>query len=146
MAKKRSVKIILDTNWYISACINRKSRRTLYEILTNPAFQIFYSKELIQEFQEVIKRPKFRKFISETHVLRFQSLALSKLKETKITSSIELSRDPNDNYLLAMAIDANADFLVTGDDDLLVVKKIGNTLIVKMSEFHALNHQKLNQL
>lgn len=141
MPKKRSVKVILDTNWYISASINRKSRRTLYEILTNPALEIFYSKELVQEFQDVIGRPKFRKIISETHVLRFQSLALSKLKETTITTTIELSRDPKDNYLLAMAVDANADYLVTGDDDLLVLSEIGKTKIVKMSEFQALLQQ-----
>lgn len=138
MPRKRSVKVILDTNWYISASINRKSRRKLYEILTNPSFEIFYSKELVQEFQDVISRPKFRKIISEAHVLRFQTLILPRLKETTITTSVELSRDAKDNYLLAMAIETNSDYLVTGDDDLLVLKQIGNTQIVRMSAFQPL--------
>jgi putative PIN family toxin of toxin-antitoxin system len=106
--------------------------------LTNRSFQVFYSKELVQEYQDVIGRPKFRIVVSDTQALRFQSLALSKLKEAKITTAIDMSRDPNDNYLLAMAIDTNADYLVTGDDDLLALKRIGRTRIVKMSEFQAI--------
>ncbi len=33
MAKSKRLKIVLDTNWYISASINRISRRHLYELL-----------------------------------------------------------------------------------------------------------------
>ena len=138
MAKKGTAKIVLDTNWYLSASINRKSRRTLYKIITDPDFTIFYSKELLQEYQEVIGRPKFQKIISETHVLRFLSLILPKLIETQITTRVELSRDVKDNYLLAIALKSDADYLVTGDDDLLVLKKIGNTKIVSLSEFRSL--------
>ncbi len=35
MAKSKRLKIVLDTNWYISASINRNSRRRLYELLVN---------------------------------------------------------------------------------------------------------------
>lgn len=135
MPEKNIVKIILDTNWYISASINRKSRRTFYEILTNPSLSIVYSKELLQEYQEVIGRTRFQKIISETQVLRFLSLILPKLLETKIATNVERSRDPKDNYLLAMALESEADYLVTGDDDLLVLKSVGRTKIVRMSEF-----------
>ncbi len=67
--------------------------------------------------------------------MRFQSLVLSKLKEVKIKSTVELSRDAKDNYLFALAMDAEADYLVTGDDDLLVLERIGKTKIVRMAEF-----------
>lgn len=67
--------------------------------------------------------------------MRFQSLVLSKLKEVTITTNVELSRDAKDNYLLALAIDAEADYLVTGDDDLRVLERIGKTKIVRMGEF-----------
>ncbi len=61
MPRKRSAKVILDTNWYISASINRKSRRTLYDILTNPSFEIFYSKELVQNFRMLSAAQSFEK-------------------------------------------------------------------------------------
>lgn len=137
MAKKRIVKIILDTNWYISASVNRKSRRTLYDILTKPGFKIFYSKELLQEYQVVIGRPKFRQIISETQVLRFLGLVLPKLTETKIGTTMAFSRDTKDNYLLAMAFESEADYSVTGDDDLLILKQVGQTKIVSMSELQS---------
>jgi putative PIN family toxin of toxin-antitoxin system len=135
MANKRTAKVILDTNWYISASINRRSRRIVYNILADQNLDIFYSKELLHEYQEDIRRPKFRKIISEPQVLRFLTLLLPKLSETKIDKTINVSRDPNDNYLLAMSLEIGADYLITGDDDLLVMKTVGITKIVNMAEF-----------
>jgi len=40
-----------------------------------------------------------------------------------------------DNYLLSLAIDSNADFLITGDNDLLILSRIENTKIIKYSDF-----------
>ena len=138
MAKKPFVKIILDTNWYVSATINRRSRRRLYEFLSNPQFQILYSTELLREYKEVIGRKKFRKIVSETITARFLNLTLPKLKNIETKSAIRLSRDSKDNFLLALALKSNADYLITGDDDLLVLNQIGRTKIVRMSEFHSL--------
>ena len=50
-------------------------------------------------------------------------------------TEISQCRDPKDNFLLSLAIDGKADFLLTGDKDLLVLKKIGNTEIKTISEF-----------
>jgi predicted nucleic acid-binding protein len=53
----------------------------------------------------------------------------------KIKSSVILSRDKKDNYLLALARDVGADFLITGDKDLLVLKQFENTVIISLTEF-----------
>ncbi|MGC2234895.1 MAG: putative toxin-antitoxin system toxin component, PIN family [Pyrinomonadaceae bacterium] len=138
MAKKQNAKIILDTNWYISATINRKSRRILYEILTNTSLQVIYSKEILQEYLEVMRRAKFRRFVSINQIQRFINLILPKLSEVFITTSVQISRDKDDDYLLAMAVENNADYLITGDLDLLVLKEIQKTKILKMSQFQNL--------
>jgi predicted nucleic acid-binding protein len=52
-----------------------------------------------------------------------------------INLDIALCRDPEDDYLLALAHDSNADFLITGDKDLLVLKKINNADIINYSDF-----------
>jgi len=52
-----------------------------------------------------------------------------------VTSEISQCRDPKDNFLLSLAIDGKADYLLSGDKDLLVLKKIGNTEIKTISEF-----------
>uniref|UniRef100_UPI003F72622F putative toxin-antitoxin system toxin component, PIN family n=1 Tax=Dyadobacter sp. TaxID=1914288 RepID=UPI003F72622F len=129
--KKRS--IVLDANWYVSACISRKSRRFLYyNIFKNPDFQVFYSAELMDEFSHVIERPKFSKYITHRQVNRFKVIALKFLKRTKTGIIPELVRDADDNYLLGICEYCKADFLITGDQDLLVLKEYQKTRSVTM--------------
>jgi putative PIN family toxin of toxin-antitoxin system len=47
MAVKK-IRVILDTNWYISATINRRSRRLLYQLLTNNNIVILFSDEILK--------------------------------------------------------------------------------------------------
>jgi uncharacterized protein len=54
MASELPLKIVLDTNWYLSATINRGSRRAFYQLLVNQNLKIHYSEELFVEFQKVI--------------------------------------------------------------------------------------------
>jgi len=74
MAKQQKLRVILDTNWYISASINRKSRRTLYALLTDERLKFLYADRLFEEFSEVISRPKFQKMITPNQVRRFIQL------------------------------------------------------------------------
>ena len=135
MAKKKRLKIVLDTNWYVSASINRNSRRRLYDLLINENLTIFYSGELLAEYESVISRKKFEKFIRPEQVNRFIGLVLTRLKPIEIKTLVRLSRDAKENFLLSIAIDCGADYLVTGDPDLLVIKDFGKTKILNMTEF-----------
>ena len=135
MAKKRRLNIILDTNWYVSASINRNSSRRLYELLTRENLTIFYSRELLEEYQAVISRKKFNKYISIHQANRFINLVMTRLAPVEIKSPVHKSRDTKDNFLLSMSIDCTADYLVTGDPDLLELKKFEETIILTMAEF-----------
>ena len=53
-------------------------------------------------------------------------------------SVVNLCRDYKDNFLLSLAMDAGADYLVTGDDDLLDLKSIGDCQIVSLTDFSAI--------
>ncbi|KAA6441425.1 putative toxin-antitoxin system toxin component, PIN family [Dyadobacter flavalbus] len=108
---ERKINVVIDTNWYISACLNRSSRRILYyEILKNPHIKVFYSKELLQEFEDVISRPKFRKIISYDQAIRFMSLAFLLLNKVTVQSIPQVVRDTDDDYLLGICEHCNADF------------------------------------
>ena len=134
MAVKK-IRVILDTNWYISATINKRSRRLLYQLLTNNNIVILFSDEILKEYRLVIGRNKFRNVVSHQQVARFMNLAISKIKNIEIKSNLTGSRDPNDNFLLSLSHDAHADYLVTGDKDLLVLEEIGSTKIMLMGDF-----------
>ncbi len=59
----KKIRVIFDTNWYISATINKNSRRTLYELLTNENLAILFCDEILKEYR-VIVRDKFKKIIN----------------------------------------------------------------------------------
>ncbi len=46
MAKQQRLRVVLNTNWYVSASINRKSRRTLYALLTDERLKFLYADRL----------------------------------------------------------------------------------------------------
>jgi putative PIN family toxin of toxin-antitoxin system len=129
------IRIILDTNWYISASISRNSRRTLYELLKNENLEIILSAEILKEYGQVIAREKFKKIIKVQQVNRFLNLVLSKAHVIEITSKIKGSRDLNDNFLLSLSVDSDAHYLITGDLDILVLGAIRKTKIVTLSNF-----------
>lgn len=129
------LRIILDTNWYVSATINRTSRRRLFSLLTNPELTIVYSSDLIKEYEKVMARDKFKKYVRPNQIKRFIELVLTRLVEIEVKSIIEESRDISDNYLLGLSVDSNADYLVTGDPDLLVLGNIERTIILNMADF-----------
>ena len=54
------------------------------------------------------------------------------------SEKIELCRDPKDDFLLEIASAGDADYLVTGDEDLLVLGAIRRTRIIRLAEFRAL--------
>lgn len=60
-----------------------------------------------------------------------------------IESVVTVCRDVKDNYLLALAKDTNAHFLITGDEDLLVLSKFGNTQIIRFKDFINNHYSKL---
>lgn len=135
---KRSIRVILDTNWYVSASINRRSRRTLYDLLTNQRLCLLGTQKLVDEYSTVIFRKKFQQIIRANQVRRFLNLVMPRLEQVELRSTFFASQDPKDNYLLALAHDGKADYLVTGDPDLLVLVQFGETRIVKMAEFQAI--------
>jgi predicted nucleic acid-binding protein len=52
-----------------------------------------------------------------------------------VVSSVTLCRDEKDNFLLSLARDAQADYLLTGDKDLLVLRTFEKTQILTIAEF-----------
>jgi len=53
----------------------------------------------------------------------------------EVTSEINTCRDPKDNFLLSLSVDGNATYLLTGDKDLLIMKKFGKTKIITIIEY-----------
>ena len=94
-----------------------------------------FSQELLDEFLSVAKRPKFRRFFSTSDIEEIIETIDEYADFIKVQTKIEVCRDPKDNFLLSLSVDGNADFLLTGDKDLLDLIKFGETTIITISEF-----------
>jgi putative PIN family toxin of toxin-antitoxin system len=132
------IRIILDTNLWISFLIS-KDLSKLDEILFEKKAVLVFSKELLDEFLEVAKRPKFRRFFSKLDVENILETIDEYADFVIVKSKITNCRDPKDNFLLSLAKDGKADFLLTGDNDLLDIGVFEKTSIETVSNFLSRN-------
>ncbi len=123
------LKIIIDTNLWINFLITRRLV-DLDPFFKDERLVLVFSKELVEELVEVARRPKFRKYFTERDIeaLLLQFTVFGMLVD--VVSEVQVCRDPKDNFLLALAQDAQADYLVSRDEDLLCLSSFGNTKIV----------------
>jgi putative PIN family toxin of toxin-antitoxin system len=132
MGKKN--RIIIDTNLWISFLLS-KQFSFLDELLTKQSVQLVFSQELLSEFLDVVNRPKLKKYFSDESVAMVLELIDQYAEFVVVTSSVDVCRDSKDNFLLSLAKDGSVDFLITGDQDLLVIESFVNTEILTISEF-----------
>jgi hypothetical protein len=132
--ENKSYKIIVDTNVWISFLIG-KNLKGLQKHIDSSDIRIIICDEQIQELIEVFNKPKLKKYFSKEQILEFFELLNEASVNIKISTITNLCRDEKDNYLLSLAIDSEADFLLTGDNDLLELVKLNNTIILKYTEF-----------
>ncbi|MBS3029336.1 putative toxin-antitoxin system toxin component, PIN family [Dolichospermum sp. ST_con] len=134
MPENKVVKIIIDTNLWISFLIG-KELKELKNLLIEETIQLVISEEIVEEIILVTQRPKLQKYFTPNKVDELVRFLRTIGLFVNITSEVLFCRDPKDNYLLALAKDSDANFLVTGDQDLLVIAKFENTEIVTYQEF-----------
>ena len=131
---KKIKRVIIDTNLWISFLITN-NLNILSELFLFERFQIIFSDELFNEFLDVARRPKFKKYFDEKSVqLLIQNIS-EKLEFIEVASAITICRDLKDNFILALSIDGNADYIVTGDKDLLSLNGFKGKKIVTINEF-----------
>ncbi|MEX2565689.1 MAG: putative toxin-antitoxin system toxin component, PIN family [Cyclobacteriaceae bacterium] len=130
----KNKRVILDTNLWISFLISKRQQE-LDLLLESGDITLIFSTELLEEFLEVSNRPKFKKFFKKSDIEALLSQIDSFGELIKVKTKVEICRDPKDNFLLNLSIDGKADFLITGDTDLLVLGKINQTRIISWSEF-----------
>ena len=134
MQKSKSFKIIIDTNLWISFIISNKLN-ILDELLFENKLRILFSIELIEEIKETIQKPKLKKYFKPNAFDEMFSKFEPFIELIEVKSKIQICRDPKDNFLLSLSKDGNADFLLTGDKDLLDINPFENTKIISISTF-----------
>jgi len=131
---RRKTKVIIDTNLWISFLISHEYEKMDF-LFSSGKICLLFSERSFAEFISVTSREKFRKYFSESDINEL-SMKMKKVAKIVRTTTVQTQcRDPKDNFLLELAVDGKADYLITGDDDLLVLKTVKKTQIVTFRNF-----------
>ncbi len=132
--RNKICRIIIDTNLWISFLITKDFVK-LDEIIFAKQGTLIFSQELLDEFLAVAKRPKFKRFFATADIEEILETIEEYADFVEVQTEVAVCRDPKDNFLLSLSVDGNADFLLTGDKDLLDIVKFGKTSITTISNF-----------
>ncbi|HUH34026.1 MAG TPA: putative toxin-antitoxin system toxin component, PIN family [Daejeonella sp.] len=134
MRKSKPLRLIIDTNLWISLIISRKLNR-LDPLLYSHNARLLFSIELIQEIEMTIAKPKLEKYFQNEALSEMLTVFEPFIDLISVKSKVNLCRGPKDDFLLALAKDGKADYLITGDKDLLSIGRFEQTSILTISEF-----------
>lgn len=134
MPKQKKIKAIIDTNLFISFLIGKKLKG-LKQRLTDASIELIFAEQNILEIKIVTSREKFRKYFDQNQVDDLIHFIQTTGKVHQITEVPKVCRDPKDDFLLELAKISSADYLVTGDKDLIDMRNIGQTAIVTVEIF-----------
>jgi putative PIN family toxin of toxin-antitoxin system len=131
------VRAVIDTNVLIAALLWRGPPHALLEQLRAGTMTLVSSPALLAELAEVIGRAKFDAILVQSNTSRERALAevrqLADVVEP-LPLAHPVCRDPDDDHVLALALAAKAELIVSGDNDLLSMKSFENIAIVAPAE------------
>jgi putative PIN family toxin of toxin-antitoxin system len=130
-------RIVLDTNVVVSAALLPRSapRQAVDKAVENG--QILISLDVIAELDEVLRRPKLDRYLSEDDRIEFLSALINEAEVVEVHEVIHACRDEEDDKFLELAISGQADLIVTGDRDLLILHPFRGVDIITPQQFLA---------
>ncbi|MFM1843741.1 MAG: hypothetical protein RLZZ490_2484 [Cyanobacteriota bacterium] len=126
---------VLDTNIIVSALLfkNSQPRRALDKAKHQGT--ILMSPLIWEEITEVLKRPKFERYVSSVERDLFIIWFGELVRFVEITQKVTACRDAKDDKFLELAINGNAELIVSGDQDLLVLNPFRGISIITVKDF-----------
>ncbi|KQC11484.1 MAG: hypothetical protein APR62_09855 [Smithella sp. SDB] len=131
------MKVVFDTNILIAAFLTEGLCSGLLIRARKHDFDLILSDDILREFKGALTK-KFK--ISSSDISEITDIiteAASKILQ-KVNPAPHICRDPNDDMIIACAIGADADYIVTGDEDLLTLKKFKNIIILNPRNFETM--------
>ena len=135
------MRVLLDANILISYLLKRNPDSPITRIVEAGIlgeYTLLLPEALLEEYStKIADKPYLAERITASEMQQFSAI-LTANSETipEITETIPaVTRDPKDNYLLAYAVVGDADYLVTGDEDLLVLQNVQGVQLCRPSDF-----------
>ncbi len=131
------MRVVIDTNLLITYLISHHDPMAtiIDHHLARGDFVMLSSPELLAELDRALSYPRLHQFYDEDTRRRFVALIAQLAEMQDLPDEIPaISRDPDDDKFIACAIAGRADFLVSGDQDLLTLERVGDVRIITARE------------
>ncbi|WP_028666752.1 putative toxin-antitoxin system toxin component, PIN family [Runella zeae] len=132
--KSKSIRVIFDTNVWISFLIGKRLSY-IKAFVVDRRITIIITEQLLTEIKVVTSREKLQKYFPKNSVIELIELLENISEKVDISPLHFISRDPKDNFLLDLIHFSKADYLVTGDKDLLEHHPFKTAQILNPAEF-----------
>ena len=127
------MRIVIDTNVVISGTFFKGNPRRIVEATVENKFSVFATPEIIQEYNDIINEFIIRKQGNLDNNILNQFIASLNIINQK--SFMQICRDSDDDKFINCAIDSKSLYIVSGDNDLLVLGKYNNIDIITATQF-----------
>lgn len=145
-SRKRRPRLVLHSNVWISAFLFGGKPAAIIKLAQEGRVRILVSTDLILEIARVLRYGKLRKILEQskrsTETVVAQILAVTELVGTKSLRSW-ITQDPADDIILNCAVENSADYIITGDQHILQLKRVDGVKIFTPNEF--LQHLQTNK-
>ena len=133
-AAQSTLRAVVDTNLFVRGLLKGPVTLPLIQAWKAQRFQLVTSESMLAELFEVLTRPKFTRYFTQDDVRELGNLIYERAEIVEPTVHVTLCRDPKDDIFLDAAIAGQAQYLITGDDDL----KGDEALIAKMEQAYGI--------
>ena len=127
------MKIVVDTNVVISGVFFGGNPRQIIEAIVNGDIKAYATTKILDEYMGIIESMIERKQgrLNQSILSPF----FSSLKMIESDTNLEVCRDPDDDKFIECAVDAKALYIVSGDNDLLVIGEYENIQVITAKDF-----------
>jgi len=132
---RSSPRCVFDTNVLVSTLLFDQSKPAQAFFAALHAGEVLVSADVIVELNDVLGREKFAPYVNEEERARFLQSLLREARLVEVRDKIRACRDPNDDKFLELAVNGEADCIVSGDDDLLALTPFKGILILTPDKF-----------
>jgi uncharacterized protein len=131
----REIRYVFDTNIIVSSLLfaNGNPSRALQHALKTG--EILLSLAVLAELSDVLGRKKFDRFLTSEERDEFLETFVERAILVPVTEQVQVCRDPKDDKILDLALNGQAEYIITGDKDLLVLNPFRDVKIITAEEF-----------
>jgi uncharacterized protein len=128
-------RVVIDTSVAVSAALLPRSvpRQAFDAAMIH--CRMLISASTVFEVEEVLRRPKFNRYVTESARLEFLAALVRDAEIVEVRDVVNECRDPKDNKFLELAVSGNASHIVSGDADLLCLHPFRGIAILSPQAF-----------